>query len=382
MTDDRRPAHDPTRALDGVHVPDQWADITARAARPEAGVEPLPLTTASKTRRPYVLAAAAVVAVLAIAAGLVLTQRDEGGDQVVAGPSAEGRLDNPANALGRRWALTSLVRNGQDVLLDEVDGWQQPTIDFTDVGAVTFRRCDVTTASATVQGDRLVIGDESMTATFECDAPEGPALAILDDIVADLLLASPVVELSGDRLTLGSPEVVAEFIEVPGRPDGTPDTTAPDEPGEVDESVAESRVPDTEWVYVDLTEPPLGLRTWVLVSIEKPGSVTDPVDTEHGGGDGSGGAPALVIGDRTSVVFEGCDIVPLATETRGAEPWLGLVGNGRSFACPEAAEQHIQIMKLLSVGVLPRVHETADGLVLVLANEEGTLVFRDATGGN
>ncbi len=235
MTDDRRPAHDPTRALDGVQPPDQWDDITARAAG--AGPSDLtPVATSSLTRRPFLFAAAAVLAVLAIATGLVLTQRDDGSDQVVAGPSSLNGSDDPSEAFGRRWVLTQLQRNGETLDLHAAGRSPTLVLDLTVDGEASFRRCSGGPAPLRLEGDRLVVGDEQRSTTMPCVGTEGEAVMAVDDAMSALLADRPIVELSGDRLLLRSDTAEAHFREAMGQPihtDGDGDGTDAEPEGEV-----------------------------------------------------------------------------------------------------------------------------------------------------
>ena len=74
----------------------------------------------------------------------------------------------------------------------------------------------------------------------------------------------------------------------------------------------------------------------------------------------------------------GCGSAPqLSLDERNGRPWLSLPSNQvMTSRCPADADlQWGAILKILSLGAVPRLVDTERGPVLVIANEEGSAAF-------
>lgn len=217
MTDNPRRPTDPRRALDDVSPPDQWDDITSRAADGGDTLARFASEAPNPARRPYVLAAAAVVVAAMIAGGLVLAARDDGGrDQVVAGPSEDPGFEAPAGVIGRIWLLTRFVQEGVEIDIPASAQYDPPQFEAHSDGWLLFRACNGGSAVGRVGEERITLEDEWMMQLRGCGGEEGEALMVLDGAMADLMRQGPVVELRGRALTLRTEEQRAEFVETDG----------------------------------------------------------------------------------------------------------------------------------------------------------------------
>lgn len=218
MTDDR--PTDPTSALDGASPPDQWDEITARAAEMTS-----PIADDDRSpRRVALLTAGAAVALVALVIGaIVLTSGDDGEDTVAAAPSSGAEaLDDPSEIWGRVFVLTRLTLNRGDVPIPArgtgVDTGDEPAggpihLDLRTEGAISFTGCNSGGGPARLEGDRLSTGGEWSSTAAGCFDKEGQQLMEIDEIMADLFLSSPTVELRGDRLVLSAGATEAELVD-------------------------------------------------------------------------------------------------------------------------------------------------------------------------
>ena len=144
-------------------------------------------------------AAVALLLVAGLLAAWYVAGRDAG--EVSTGASGDS---SPAAAAfwGHRWQVeTRSERPNQASTFDGPDG--RYVLDTTQQGRVSFTGCNGGSGSASVDGERLVVGDIAST-EMACVDADGAALMAFDTWMTTFLSSGPTISVDGNRLTLTS----------------------------------------------------------------------------------------------------------------------------------------------------------------------------------
>ncbi len=213
MSDD--PFEQKLRALDDVNAPDQWNDITDRAAPPEVHASGPGIHGRA---RQAVLIAAAALLVVAIGAGLLATTgHDDAVDMATDDGSSSVSTDPPEQVWGRVWmvqAIDTEVGPMEIPVPNPAPDGSTPSagsiaLDLRTEGVLRYTGCNSTTAKAEVIDDRMVGGPEWMSTVALC---LDDRLDQIDEQMSALLRAEPGIELRGDALTLRAGATTATLV--------------------------------------------------------------------------------------------------------------------------------------------------------------------------
>lgn len=411
MTDNVQPDDRPTRALGAVTPPDQWSDITERAASPGA-MSPLGSGEPVRSRRPYLLAAAAVLVVAAIAGGLSLASRDDGGtDQVVAGPTGEGMVADP-DPTDDDETETAVVPSGEASCAVGLNASVDPGASWP-LGAGRSDPAVVDPSWGDLEGDatqgiwNLVDEDQRI----EIHVPGLMVMDLVGERTEEVLLGEnwkATVWFTDEWVQVryfGGSETpnpcVSFTVTATGATEEQNRDTAvaiarslvirewPDETGEHDgsttPSVGQDAEPSDPLIPSSADSEDVDLREWMgnsgpllLTAVEVDGSVQEAADTPMGGS-GDGGPIALHARfGEGQIEIRGCQAVTLTLEERDGRPTINLPSGSISTAGCDGTggDQMGQVLKIISLGPVTRLVETSDERFLVLETEEGSAAFR------
>ena len=167
---------------------------------------------------------------LLVVVGLLGAWYVAGRDAGEVSTGASGDRSSAAAAFwGHRWQMQS--RSDGPNGAATFGGADGPyVLDASKKGMVSFAGCNGGSGSATVEGERLVVGDMAMT-EMACTGKDGEALMAFDTWMGAFLSSGPTISVDGDRLTLTTQASRVVLRDLgPGVPTPSTDLGSPDEP--------------------------------------------------------------------------------------------------------------------------------------------------------
>ena len=178
-----------------------------------------------QSRRVLGLAVGALVVIGLLGAWFV-AGRDAG--EVSTGASDDRPSAVAAAFWGHRWQIQSRSDGPTGAAFDGADG--RYVLDASTKGMVSFTGCNGGSGSASVAGERLVVGDLAMT-EMACTGKDGEALMAYDTWMGAFLSSGPTISVDGDRLTLTTDASQLVLRDLgPGVPTPSTNLASPDEP--------------------------------------------------------------------------------------------------------------------------------------------------------
>lgn len=125
--------------------------------------------------------------------------------------SVPGAGDQPFGIWGGHWQVESITEGGEDRPVVNAQDGVPLWLDASTEGRVAFNGCNGAGGEATVDDDRLLVGELGPSTDMACGAP---GLMEQEEWLGRFLLAGPTIEIEADQLTLSTDSVTMNLRKI------------------------------------------------------------------------------------------------------------------------------------------------------------------------